>query len=665
MAAPPTSTTPAEPTVLYDYDPSRREASRLAHYQRWLREHRGRDFPDYRALWTWSVSDQEGFWQSIWDYFDVQASTAPTRPLGSSTMPGAQWFPGARLNWAEHCFRFPEDRDEVRILAHSQTRPPIELTLGQIEEQVRRVRAGLRRLGVGRGDRVVAYLPNTPEAMVVLYAAASLGAVFASCAPEFGAPSVIDRFAQVEPTVLFAVAGYTYGDKLVDRREEVATIRAALPTVTSVVHVPYGPLGLDDALDWAQVAAETDEPLEFEQVPFDHPLYVLFSSGTTGTPKAIVHGHGGILMEHLKSNALHFDLGHGDRLLWPSTTAWMLWNVLASCLLVRASMVLFDGNLTYPDLDNLWRLAEQSRPTMVGAGPAYLMSCRKAGLQPGREHDLSTMRQLGASGSPLPREGYHWCYEQFGAGTLLNVGSGGTDVCCGLVQANTISPVYDGEMTAASLGVDAHAFDADGHDLVGELGELVITSPMPSMPVGFWGDADGSRYRAAYFEEFPGVWRHGDWVRFSAVGTGVITGRSDATLNRGGVRLGTAEFYRVIEELPQVAESLVVHLEDPDGGSGELILFVVPTPGNTLDDDLRGVIARALRGALSPRHVPDLIEQVPLVPFNRTGKKLEVPVKRILTGAPADSVAATGTLADPASLDYYVEFAARRRREGR
>lgn len=662
MAIP--TTTAAGPAVLYDYDPARSETSRLADYRRWLGEQRGVEFPDYRTLWTWSVGDLEGFWQSIWDYFGVQASAAPQRPLGSRDMPGAQWFPGALLNWAQHCFRFPEDRDEVRILAHSQTRPTIELTLGQIEEQVRRVRAGLRRLGVGRGDRVVAYLPNTPEAMVVLYAAASLGAVFASCAPEFGALSVVDRFAQVQPTVLFAVSGYTYGDRLVDRREEVATIRAALPTLRSVVHVPYGPLGLDDAIDWSEVAAETDEPLQFEQVPFDHPLYVLFSSGTTGKPKAIVHGHGGILLEHLKSNALHFDLGHGDRLLWPSTTAWMLWNVLASCLLVRASMVLFDGNLTYPDLDNVWRLAEQTRSTMVGAGPAYLMSCRKAGLNPGRDYDLSTMRQLGASGSPLPREGYHWCYEQFGAGTLLNVGSGGTDVCCGLVQANTISPVYDGEMTAASLGVDAHAFDPDGREVVGELGELVITSPMPSMPVGFWGDTDGSKYRAAYFQEFPGVWRHGDWVRFSSLGTGVISGRSDATLNRGGVRLGTAEFYRVIEELPQVAESLVVHLEDAEGGVGELILFVVPTPGNTVDDDLRAVITRALRGALSPRHVPDLIEQVPLVPFNRTGKKLEIPVKRILTGAPADSVAATGTLADPASLDYFVEFAARRRHAG-
>ncbi|MEI2765593.1 MAG: acetoacetate--CoA ligase [Dermatophilaceae bacterium] len=659
---PPSATAgPRVPAVLYEYDPTRREHSQLHAYATWLREHRGLALPEYPALHRWSVSEPEQFWQSIWDYFGVVSHSPHERVLGSRDMPGAQWFPGATLNWAEHCFRFPQDRDEVRIVSYSQTRPRADLTLGQIEEQVRRVAAGLRRLGVGRGDRVVAYLPNIPEAVVALYAVASLGAVFASCAPEFGAPSVIDRFAQVEPTVLLAVDGYTYGDKQIDRRAEVAQIRAALPTVQTVVHVPYGPHPLEDAMSWAQLAAPTDEPLTFEAVPFAHPLYVLFSSGTTGKPKAIVHGHGGILLEHLKSNALHFDLGPGDRLLWPSTTAWMLWNVLASCPLVRASMVLFDGNLVHPDLDNLWRIAQQTRPTMIGAGPAYLMQCRKEGRQPGRDFDLSTVRQLGASGSPLPVEGYRWCHEQFGDGVLLNVGSGGTDVCCGLIQAATLLPVYEGEMSAASLGVDAKAFDPQGNEVVGELGELVITAPMPSMPVGLWGDADGSRYRAAYFEDYPGVWRHGDWVRFSPAGTAVITGRSDATLNRGGVRLGTAEFYQVVEDLPEIAQSLVVHLEDPDGGSGELILFVVPTDGVDIDEQVRGRITQALRTALSPRHVPDLIEAVPAVPVNRTGKKLEIPVKRILQGADPESVAATGTLIDPSSLDGYVRLAARRR----
>jgi acetoacetyl-CoA synthetase len=502
----------------------------------------------------------------------------------------------------------------------------------------------------------VAYLPNIPETLVAFLATVSLGAVWASCAPEFGARSVVDRFGQIEPKLLLVVAGYGYGSKDIDRREQVAELRAGLPTVETVVQVPYGPNTLPDALGWDELLAGPGDP-GVEPVPFDHPLCVLFSSGTTGKPKAIVHSHGGILLEHLKNHALSWDLRAGDRILWFSTTAWMMWNALVSGLLVRASIVMIDGNPLHPDLRWQWRLAAQTGATLMGASPGFLMACRAEGVAPAAEFDLSRLRQIGAAGSPLPPEGYQWVRDQFGPEVLLNVGSGGTDVCSGIVQGSPLQPVWSGEISGPCLGVAAKAFDEAGHEVVGELGELVITAPMPSMPVGFWGDADGSRYRAAYFAEYPGIWRHGDWIRFSPNGSCVIAGRSDATLNRGGVRLGTAEFYRVVEELPQVLDSLVVHLEDPAGGNGELLLYVQLSEGAELDDALRRTIAGALRSALSPRHVPDGIAVVPLVPRNRTGKKLELPAKRILLGAALDDVASRDVLADPTSLDAFVELA--------
>jgi acetoacetyl-CoA synthetase len=483
---------------------------------------------------------------------------------------------------------------------------------------------------------------------------------WASCAPEFGAPSAVDRFGQIEPKVLFAITGYGYGDKQIDRSADVAAIRRGLPTVENVVHVPYGPGGLPDALAWDRLLADPDG-LSFEPVTFDHPLCVLFSSGTTGKPKAIIHGHGGILLEHLKNNALSWDLSAGDRMLWFSTTSWMMWNALVSALLTGSSLVMIDGNPLYPDINWQWRLAEETGATLMGASPGFLMACRKAGVQPAKSFQLSRLRQLGAAGSPLPVEGYRWVSEQFGSQVLLNVGSGGTDLCTGIVQGNPLLPVWAGEISGACLGVDAMAFDEKGRRVIGELGELVIASPMPSMPIGFWGDADGSRYRSAYFEDFPGVWRHGDWIRFSATGSCIIAGRSDATLNRGGVRLGTAEFYRVVEELPEVVDSLVVHLEDPSGGNGELLLFVQLREASELDDALRRTITTLLRTSLSPRHIPDSITAVPAIPRNRTGKKLELPVKKILQGARPDDVVSRDVLADPTSLDAYVAQAAARR----
>jgi acetoacetyl-CoA synthetase len=637
------------------------EATQIGRYLRWLREERGRSFAGYAELWQWSVSDLEGFWGSVWDFFGVRASAPYARVLGSRQMPGAEWFSGARLNYAEHMVGTEDDLRRVAVHARSQTRAPVELTFAELREQVAAAREGLKRLGVGPGDRVVAYLPNVPETLIAFLATASLGAVWAACPPEFGPRSVIDRFAMLAPKVLLAVAGYRYGDRAIDRRAEVAEVRAALPSLEHVVHVPYAG-GADDALggtvDWVALLSQAGA-LEFEQVAFDHPLWVLFSSGTTGLPKAIVHGHGGIVVEHFKNHGLSWDLRPGDRLMWFTTTAWMMWNALASSLLLRASIVMLDGNPTYPDLEMQWRLAEELRPTLMGISPALLMACRKAGVQV-RDYDTSSIRQLCVAGSPLAPEGFDWVYDQLGPNVLLSVGSGGTDLCTGIVQGSPLLPVYRGEMSGCELAVDVAAYDANGQPVIGQLGELVIRSPMPSMPVHFWNDPGDVRYRAAYFEEFPGVWRHGDWIMFTERGSCVITGRSDATLNRGGVRLGTGEFYPVVEALEEIADSLVVHLEDREGGPGELILFVVPAEGVVVDDALRARIAAELRGELSPRHVPDTVESVPAIPRTLTAKKLELPVKQILLGVPAAEVASPDALADPRALDAFVAYAARR-----
>jgi acetoacetyl-CoA synthetase len=641
--------------VLWTPPADARERFRLGHFLEWLRTKRGVDLADYEELRQWSIADLEGFWAAVWDFFEVRAQVPYERVLGSREMPGAEWFPGARLNYAEHMIGRDEDVDAVAVVAYSQSRDTVELTFGDLRERVARARAGLQRLGVGPGDRVVAYLPNVPETLVAFLATASLGAIWATCPPEFGTRSVLDRLGQLEPKVLLAVARYRYGEKAVDRREQVATVRDGLPSLEAVVHVPYasGPEDvLPDTISWHELLREQGE-LAFEPVPFAHPLYVLFSSGTTGLPKAIVHCHGGILLEHLKNHGFSWDLQPGDRLQWFTTTAWMMWNALVSVLLLRASIVMIDGNPAYPDISFQWRVIEESRPTFFGLSPAFTMACRKEGLEPGRLFDLSSVRMVCEAGSPLPLEGYEWLYAQFGPDVNVNVGSGGTDVCTGIVQGVPLLPVYAGEMSTRMLGVDADAFGPDGTPVVGELGELVIKQPMPSMPVGFWNDPDGSRYRAAYFDVFPGVWRFGDWVMFTERGSAMITGRSDATLNRGGVRLGSSEIYSLVEELDEVLDSLVVHLEEED----ELLLFVVLRPGLELDDELQKRIAGALRDSLSPRHAPDTIVAVPSIPRTLTGKKLEVPVKRILTGANVSDVAARDALVDPASIEPFADYA--------
>lgn len=641
--------------VLWQPSDEVRRRSRIGRYMRWLADERGLAFDGYDDLWRWSVTDLDAFWRSIWDHFRLESPDPVGRALEEPVMPGARWFPGVRLNYAAHALR--SEPDGPALVALSQTRPRVELSMAELRDQVARCRAGLRRLGVGPGDRVAAYLPNVPEAVVALLASASLGAVFSSCAPEFGVRSVVDRFRQIEPAVLLAVDGYRYGDKRVDRRAEVAAIRAELPSLRATVQVPYldPDARLEGAVGWDELVGEHEE-LDTEPVPFDHPLYVLYSSGTTGLPKPIVHGHGGIVLEHHKVLALHNDLGPGDRFFWFTTTGWMMWNYLVSGLLVGATPVLFDGDPGHPDLGALWRMAAEEGVTFFGTSAPFLMACRKAGVRPSELGDLGALRAVGSTGAPLPAAGFEWVYEAVGDDLLLSSISGGTDVCTAFVGGCPLVPVRAGEISCRYLGAKVEAYDEAGRSVVGEQGELVVTAPMPSMPVGFWGDEDGSRYRAAYFERHPGVWTHGDWVTLQPDGACTITGRSDATLNRGGVRMGTAEIYAVVEALPEVADSLVVHLEDPEGGPGRLILFVTPAPGVEVDDELRRRIAEALRTQLSPRHVPDEVRAVPGVPRTLSGKKLEVPVKRILTGADPDTAASRGSLANPEVLDAYAAF---------
>jgi acetoacetyl-CoA synthetase len=644
--------------ILWTPPPDQRERTLMGAWMNCLRDEHGRDFGSWEELWQWSVDDLEGFWASVWEFFDVQASEPYDEVLTTREMPGAKWFTGARLNYVQHMMGTREDDDRVAIVARSQTREPSSLTFSQLREQVARARWGLMQLGVGPGDRVVGYLPNTPETVVAFVATASLGATWATCAPEFGSRSVIDRFAQIEPKVLLTVGGYGFRDRYLDRTEEVAKVRAALPTVEHVVHVPYGEATVPDAIEWADLLAH-ETPLEFEQVPFDHPLVVLFSSGTTGLPKAIVHGHGNLLVEHLKAHGLQWDLGPDKRLLQFTTTAWMMWNALVSGLLLRSSIVLIDGDPTWPDVGLQWRLAAETGATHVGMSPAFIMACRKAGLQPGRDLELSRLKTVITAGSPLPPEGFQYLYEQLGSDLLLINGSGGTDVCSAFVTGHVMVPVYEGELAAPALGVDCKAFDEEGNPVVGELGEFVVTTPMPSMPVRLWNDPDGERLREAYFDRYPGVWRQGDWALFTERGSCIITGRSDATLNRGGVRLGTSEIYATVEDIDEVVDSLIVHLEDNEGGAGELVLFVVLAEGAELDDDLRSKIRSTLRAELSPRHAPDTIVAVPAVPRTRTGKKLETPVKRILRGAKAEDVASRDALLDPTAIDAFVEYAER------
>ncbi|MHA6623732.1 acetoacetate--CoA ligase [Pseudonocardia sp. DLS-67] len=660
------------PPILWRPDPQRVERAALTRFARWLEAERGVAAPDYATLWRWSVDDLDGFWSAIWEHFDVIAHRPYERVLGRREMPGAEWFAGATLNYAEHVFRDRDD-DAVAIRFDGETRAEGlgQLTWGELRALTARLAAALRAEGVGAGDRVAGYLPNVPETVAVFLACASIGAIWSSASPDFGASGVADRFAQIEPAVLFAIDGYRYGGREFDRRAVLAELQRRLPSVRRTVVLRHLDAaadlsGLRDAVAFDAFVAGAGggdrgahpPELTFAPLPFDQPLWVLYSSGTTGLPKPIVHGHGGILLEQLKKLNLHLDAQAGDRVFWFTTTGWMMWNFLVGVLLTPASIVLYDGNPGFPTLDRLWQLAEEAGITVFGTSASYLAACMKAGIAPGAAHDLSDLHAVGSTGSPLAPEAFDWVYRHLGADTWLFSTSGGTDICSAFVGGVPTLPVYKGELQARALGAKVEAFDPDGRALIGAVGELVLTQPMPSMPLFLWGDDERmSRYRAAYFELFPGVWRHGDWIEITPRGTAVISGRSDSTINRGGIRMGTAEIYRSVLALEEVLDALVVDLPKP-GTDGWIALFVVLRPGAALDDELRGRIRARIREDCTPRHVPDEVAQVAEVPRTLSGKVLEVPVKRILTGTPPERAVSRDALANPAAIDWFAARAA-------
>src|ERR671910_384570 len=594
----------SEGTLLWEPPAELKENAVITRYVGWLKESKDLSFDDYNDLWEWSVNDVEGFWSSLWEFLEVKASNAYERVLAGREMPGSEWFPGAELNYAEHAFRNARD-DEPALVHKSELRPLGETSWAELREKTAALSAALQAMGVGRGDRVVAYMPNISEAVVAFLACASIGAVWSSGSPDFGAGSIVDRFAQIEPKVLIAVDGYRYGGKDYDRTEVVAKLQAEIPTLEKTVVLPYlneepdlG--GLENAVLWDELLGSHEgADLTFEQVPFDHPLWVLYSSGTTGLPKAIVHSQGGILIEHLKKAVLHLDLEPDDRFFWFTTTGWMMWNLIVAGLLTGSTVLLYDGNPGYPDMNDLWEFAEKTRMTCFGTSASYITACMKADIEPGRDFDLKNLKSIGSTGSPLPPEGFEWAYEHVKEDLWLFSTSGGTDLCTAFVGGGPLLPVRAGELQARSLGAKVEAFDEEGNPQIDEVGELVVTEPMPSMPIYFWNDEEGERYRESYFDVYPGVWRHGDWIKVKENGACVIYGRSDSTINRGGIRMGTSEIYSAVESVEEVADSLVVDVPK-GGGSSFMPLFVVLQEGLELDDDLKNRIKGSIKENTSP-----------------------------------------------------------------
>ena len=649
--------------VLWTPSAEQAAASNVSALMRWLEHERGLRFADYAALWRWSVTDLEGFWQALWDYFGIEASAPATRVLGSRNMPGAQWFPGARLNYARHLLR-REGTGGDALLSVSEIRPLETLSWEQLGSRVRALATQLRSWGIEPGDRVVAVMPNIPETMIAMLATTAIGAIWAVCSPDFGVRGALDRLAPLTPKVLLYVDGYRYGGKVFDRRREAAEIARGIPSLQHQIRVPYlypddtatTPHGASIWWEILQRTAPTADSFKFEEVLFDHPLWTLFSSGTTGLPKPIVQSHGGILLETLKNGSFHFDLHAGERLMFFTTSGWMLWNFIASSPAMGAIPVLYDGHPAYPEPDRLWQLADATDAAVFGASPTYVEQMAKAAIVPAERYALKSLRAVVLAGSPATPECMQWFYRNVKSDLWVANGSGGTDCCTGFVGGVPNLPVRAGEIQAPSLGVAVSAFNERGESVIDEVGELVITEPMPSMPLSFWNDTDGQRYRETYFDKYPGVWRHGDFFRISADGRSSVLGRSDATLNRYGVRIGTAEIYRSLARLEEIEDALIVNLDLPDGGFF-MPLFVKVKSGGVLDASLDAKIRATLRSDYTPRHVPDKIIAVPAIPMTRTGKKMEVPVRRLLMGTPPERAVNRATMSDPAALDFFIQYA--------
>jgi acetoacetyl-CoA synthetase len=638
-------------TPLWRPDPAAVETSRMAEFRRWLAAERGVEVHDYQALWEWSTSRLEAFWEALAKFLGVRFHAEYDRVLGSTEMPGAEWFPGATLNYAEHALSTSAE-DDLAVIFEREDGESSTLTYGQLRAEVASVRAALLALGVGQGDRVVALAPNMPRTLVAFLAAASLGATWSSCSPDFGVKAIADRFTQIEPVVLFAVDGYVYNGRAFDVRPTIAALQQEIPTLRATVLMDYlSPEAVaPDTIPWAKFV-RPGASLEFDPVPFDHPLWILYSSGTTGLPKGIVQGHGGIVLEHLKMLALHSNFGPGDRFFWFTTTGWMMWNYLVSALLVGATVVMYDGSPAHPDLGTLWRMASRHKVTYFGTSAPYIQSCLKQHVTPAKDNDLSALKALGSTGAPLSPEGFEWIAEEVGRDVQICSVSGGTDLCTAFVASAPDVPVWLGELSCRALGAAVESWSPAGEELVDEVGELVITRPMPSMPLYLWADTDGTRMRESYFEPYPGIWRHGDWIRITPRGSAVIYGRSDSTLNRGGVRMGTSEFYRVVEAFDEVADSLVI--DTSSDREGELLCYLVLAPEATLEA-VEPRLRSALRSALSPRHVPDKFIVINEVPRTLNGKKCEVPVKKILTGVPPERAVSQDALANPAALKAFL-----------
>ena len=649
-----------EGMLLWEPTPEIKQSANITHYMAWLSETHSLTFDNYAGLWEWSVENIADFWQSMWDYFDIQASHLPHSILDNKNMPGATWFDGARLNYAENFFA-RKNEQEPAILYKAENNETKAIYWPEIESKVAALSHALRKMGVQRGDRVVAYMPHIPETIIALFAVASVGAIWSSSSPDFGSRSVLDRFQQIEPKILLAVDGYSYNGKAFNRLGVVAELQEGLPTLEKTILVPLlregNPANLTQTTIWDDVlAANTNHPLLFEQVPFDHPLWVLYSSGTTGRPKPIVQGHGGILLEHLKMTVLHLDLKPGDRFFWYTSTGWMMWNFLIGGLLAGSTIVVYNGSPGYPDMNALWRLAEETGASYFGISAAFVSACMKAGIKPSEDFDLTKIKAVGSTGSPLTPDNFEWIYGNVNPVLVLESVSGGTDLCTAFVGGCRLLPIFAGEIQGAALGAKVQAFDMDGVAVVDEVGELVISEPMPSMPLFFWNDAGNARYLDSYFSMYPGIWRHGDWIKFNERGGCVIYGRSDSTINRQGIRMGTSEIYQATEALDAVLDSLIIDLELL-GRDSFLPMFVVLREGVLLDDGLKRQIKQKIRADISPRHAPDEIYQIDEVPYTLSGKKMEVPIRRILLGQPLEKAANPGAMRNPDSLQFFIALA--------